>query len=158
MSKTFKYKDYVGSVDFNLDDDTVRGKIEFINDLVTYQAQSIPELRAAFEEAVDDYLETCEMLGREPQKSLSGTFNVRVGSDMHKQLATAALKEGVGLNDLVKSALSSYLKSDKSEYHVHFHQSGEEVMTRNTKKVEVPSWVSDFSILGASYHSTHRGH
>jgi predicted HicB family RNase H-like nuclease len=41
-----------------------RGKVSFISDLVTYEAASSRELQQAFEMAVDDYIETCELVGK----------------------------------------------------------------------------------------------
>jgi predicted HicB family RNase H-like nuclease len=122
-NKLLNYRDYFGSAKFSLDDGILHGKIEFINDLVTYQSDSIPALEKSFHEAVDDYIETCATLGREPQKSMSGSFNVRVGGEIHKKVAVKALQEGVSLNDYVKSALEKSVHSEEKEthHHVHYH-------------------------------------
>tara|TARA_R110001606_G_scaffold370428_1_gene526863 strand:+ start:593 stop:1084 length:492 start_codon:yes stop_codon:yes gene_type:complete len=122
-TKLLNYRDYFGSVKCSLDDGILHGKIEFINDLVTYQADSIPDLEKSFHEAVDDYIETCAALGREPQKSMSGSFNVRVGEAVHKKIAVKALQEGISLNDYVKSALEKSVHSEEKEthHHVHYH-------------------------------------
>ena len=61
------YKAYQGSVEVDLDSNLLVGKIHFVNDLVTYEAKTVVALRKAFEEAVDDYLETCRQLGRDAQ-------------------------------------------------------------------------------------------
>ena len=58
MDKMLKYKGYFGSVETSLDDMVLHGKIECIADVITYEADSLPGLKEAFEEAVDDYLET----------------------------------------------------------------------------------------------------
>ena len=57
-------KDLTGSVLYNPEDRVFHGKIEFINDLVTFEGRSVDELEAAFAEAVDDYLELCETVGK----------------------------------------------------------------------------------------------
>lgn len=69
MKDFMTYKGYYGSSHFDDDDLIFHGKIEFIRALVTYEATNAKELRKAFEEAVDDYLDTCHKQKIEPEKS-----------------------------------------------------------------------------------------
>jgi len=135
--RCFEYKGYTGSIDFSLDDGVLFGKIEFINDLVNYEGASLQELESAFQEEVDDYLDMCKEIGKQPDKSMSGTFNVRVGEQLHKKAGMYALKEGMKINDLMKKALSSYLDKSGNEFHLHIHNEG---IIENTKEIEIPSW------------------
>ncbi|BDW10883.1 hypothetical protein PSHI8_09650 [Polynucleobacter sp. SHI8] len=75
MEKYLTYKGFEGIAEISLEQKLFRGKILFIEDLVTYQTLNPEELEKAFHEAVDDYLKTCQELGREP---LKGAFNQRV--------------------------------------------------------------------------------
>lgn len=59
MSDKLKYKHFTGSVEFSADDEVFFGKIEGINDLVMFEGTSVNELKSAFEEAVEDYIELC---------------------------------------------------------------------------------------------------
>ncbi|HCG6617011.1 TPA: type II toxin-antitoxin system HicB family antitoxin [Vibrio parahaemolyticus] len=120
MSKLLKYKGFSGSVTCSIEDEVIYGKIECINDLVTYEAESMSELKAAFEEAVDDYIETCEMLGKSPDKPMSGTFNIRIGSELHKKAHLASKDVNVSLNDFIKIAIEEKV-SQKREVHMHLH-------------------------------------
>lgn len=104
MNKMLKYKNYCGSVETSLDDMVLHGKIECIADVVTYEADSLPALKRAFEEAVDDYLETCSAIGKQPEKAMSGTFNVRVGENLHKDAYLSAKNQGLNLNEFVKKS------------------------------------------------------
>lgn len=104
-----KYKDYEGTAELDMTRRVCRGKILFIDDLVTYEAASPVELQAEFEAAVDDYLETCASLGREPQKPLRGQFNVRIPPALHKAAALRALKDNVSLNDVVVKAMDAFV-------------------------------------------------
>lgn len=115
-----KYKGFWGSCEVSFEDGILHGKIECINDLVTYEATTPAELKKAFNESVDDYIETCEMLGKEPDKTMSGTFNIRVGSDLHKKLYIKSKDQNVSLNDLIKSLLSEGVE-DNRELHMHVH-------------------------------------
>ena len=104
-----KYKGYLGSVEYDDDDSVLSGKIEFINDLVSYEAETITDLRKAFKEAVEEYLEDCRNLGRKPDATFRGSFNVRVSSDLHRDAAMAAKAQGISLNSFVSNALESFL-------------------------------------------------
>ena len=118
-----KYKDYQGSVEFDSDRMVLRGKILFITDLVTYESPTAQGLKEEFEAAVDDYLATCEALGRDPVKAFSGAFNVRIEPDCHKTLAQIANDDGRTLNAIAAEALRQYvlerLGPSKKIEHVH---------------------------------------
>lgn len=118
MNNLMNYKGYFGSIEVSIEDSTLHGKLECINDLVTYEAQTVPELKTAFEEAVDDYLATCEEIGKDPDKTMSGTFNIRIGKSLHKQAYLAAKSQKITLNDYIRKSVESAL-SDKKEYHIH---------------------------------------
>lgn len=105
MNDVMTYKGYIGSVRYSEEDEIFHGKIEAINDLIMYEGMSVKELKKAFHEAVDDYLETCKEMGREPHRSFKGSFNVRIPSDLHRKATTKATILGVSLNQFVQKAL-----------------------------------------------------
>ena len=70
MSAILEYKGYFGSVAYSDEDGVLHGRLEFIRDLVTYEDKDATGLRAAFREAVDDYLELCEAEGRKADLTL----------------------------------------------------------------------------------------
>ena len=113
-----KYKDYEGTAELDMTRGVCRGKILFINDLVTYEAAQPSELQKEFEAAVDDYVETCEDLGREPQKSLKGQFNVRIPQELHKAAVLRSVTDSVSLNDVVVRALDAYINDRVDINHV----------------------------------------
>ena len=57
--KAMVYKGYAARVEFVAEDAVFAGRIAGISDVVGFHATSVPELIAAFHEAVDDYLDTC---------------------------------------------------------------------------------------------------
>ncbi len=59
MTMTMKYKGYVGSVEVDVDEGVFYGKLLHIRDLVNYEADTPGNLKIAFMEAVDEYLEDC---------------------------------------------------------------------------------------------------
>jgi len=105
MNDVMEYKGYYGSVHFSSEDEVFYGKILSIDDLVTFEGVSVKELKKAFREAIDDYLETCAELGKDPDKTYKGTFNVRISTDLHKAAAVFAAVNNITLNDFVKTAI-----------------------------------------------------
>ena len=105
MKDTMEYNGYFGSVHYNDDDKVFYGKLEFIRALVSYEGTDVASLRAAFEEAVDDYLEFCKETGKQPEKPFKGSFNLRLDPELHKRLVSNAMNEGKTLNAFVKDVL-----------------------------------------------------
>lgn len=114
MSTMLEYKGYLGSVEYSNADEVFHGRLEFIRDLVTYEGTDAKGLKAAFREAVDDYLELCKAEGRKPDVPLKGSFNVRPGRELHRRAMLYAMREGVALNTVVSDALRRYLDREGS--------------------------------------------
>lgn len=113
MTTMLEYKGYLGSIEYSEEDEVFHGRLEFIRDLVTYEGDDAKGLKAAFHEAVDDYLELCEQEGRAPDVPLKGSFNVRPGRDLHRRAAIYARRAGVNLNTVVSEALRQYLERNE---------------------------------------------
>ena len=58
-----------------------------------------------FHEAVEDYLETCAEIGKQPQKPYSGRMMFRVSPEVHRQAALAAELSGKSLNQWAEEVL-----------------------------------------------------
>jgi predicted HicB family RNase H-like nuclease len=100
-----KYKDFYGSVEYSAADECFFGKIVGSADLVTFEGESVGNLKKAFKEAVEDYLVMCKEAGKEPQKSYRGSFNIRISPELHKEAAVVASREGISLNAFVERAI-----------------------------------------------------
>ena len=105
MKDSMEYNGYFGSVHYNDDDKVFYGKLEFIRALVSYEGTDVVSLRAAFEEAVDDYLEFCKETGKQPEKPFKGTLNLRLDPELHKRLVSNAMSEGKTLNAFIRELL-----------------------------------------------------
>jgi predicted HicB family RNase H-like nuclease len=114
MSDILEYKGYYASVHFSAEDDVFYGKLLGIEDLVDFEGTSVKEIKKAFHEAVDDYLETCKSIGKEPNKTYKGTFNVRISPEQHKAAAVYAASKNISLNEFVKDAIQYALSQKKS--------------------------------------------
>lgn len=113
MKDYLEYKGYLGSVNYSAEDKVFYGKLEGINDLVNFEADNVKDLEAGFKEAVTDYLETCKELGKEPEKTYKGVFNVRVPRSIHKRISMLAVKKGLKLNDLVNRSLDYMINNEE---------------------------------------------
>ena len=106
MANTIEYKGYLGSVEYSHEDKCFFGKLEMIDDLVTFEANAADELETNFHTVVDEYLLTCKELQREPQKVYKGVFNVRIEPELHKKVYREALKAGISLNAFIQQTLA----------------------------------------------------
>ena len=110
MNDILEYKNYYAEVYFSGEDEIFHGKVIGINDLVNFEGSTVKELKNAFREAVDDYLATCEELGKEPDKTYKGSFNVRISPELHRQAAKLASLKKMSLNDFVRHAIDSMVR------------------------------------------------
>ncbi len=110
MKDVLEYKDYLAVVHFSSEDEVFFGKIQGINDLVTFEGSSVSELKKSFKEAVEDYIQSCKQIGKAPEKTYKGSFNVRVSSLLHRQAAYTASQKNITLNDFIKEAISYAIK------------------------------------------------
>ena len=102
---TMTYKGYAARIEYSDEDACFIGHIAGIIDVVGFHANSVPELRAAFEDAVEDYLATCAKLGRAAQKPASGRLMLRVPPEVHTAALVAAQVSGQSLNQWATQAL-----------------------------------------------------
>ena len=100
-----EYKGYIGKVEFDDDDGIFYGEVINLRDVVTFEGESVQELRQAFHDSVDDYLAFCAQRGEEPEKPFSGTFTVRVPPDLHRDISLQARLAHQSLNNWVSETL-----------------------------------------------------
>lgn len=108
-SNMYEYKGYHTKIEFNSETCTLRGKIDGIKDLVNFESQDAGKIEEEFHNAVDDYLEFCKEVGKEPEKEYKGVFNVRISPELHRSLALVAYKNGETLNSAVEAAIKEYV-------------------------------------------------
>lgn len=96
------YKGHSVRLEYSAEDRIFYGKILGISDLVDFQSENAKDLEEEFHKAVDDYLEFCAEIGKQPQKEYSGLFNVRISPELHREVSVFAQAEGVTLNKAVE--------------------------------------------------------
>ena len=106
MKNAMTYKGYIGTVEYSEEDECLFGRIAGISDIITYEGESVAEIRQAFEESVDDYLKHCAEIGKEPNKPYSGKVVLRIDPSLHARLAVKAQASGKSLNQYATEVLS----------------------------------------------------
>jgi len=109
MKDVMKYREYLAKVHYSAEDEVFYGKVEGIEDLVSFEGSDVRELQRAFREAVDDYDELCEITGKKKEKTFKGSFNIRVKPELHRQAARKSVELGISLNQLVEKAVRKFL-------------------------------------------------
>lgn len=104
------YKGYTARPEYSAEDRIFYGTILGISDIVDFQSDSAKDLEEEFHKAVDDYLEFCAEIGKEPQKEYSGLFNVRISPELHREVSVFAQAEGVTLNKAVERAIRAMVQ------------------------------------------------
>ena len=100
-----KYKDYIGYVEFDEEDEIFHGEVINTRDVITFQGNTVKSLKKAFRDSVDDYLAFCKERGEEPERPFSGKFNVRLDPALHREAVIAAKYAGISLNSWVAGAI-----------------------------------------------------
>jgi len=105
--KIMSYKGHAARIEFDAEDEIFAGHIAGIRDVVGFHADNVADLKTAFHEAVDDYLDACAKIGKAPQKPYSGNLMLRVSADVHSRAAIAAELSGKSLNQWGEEVLAA---------------------------------------------------
>jgi predicted HicB family RNase H-like nuclease len=105
MSSIMDYKGYRGRAELDQEAGIIHGEVLDTRDVITFEAKSVEELREAFRESVDDYLDFCAERGEDPDKPFSGRLMVRIPPDLHRRLYVQAKRQGKSLNQFISERL-----------------------------------------------------
>ena len=108
---TMTYKGYIGSIEISEEDNCLFGKVlDLPNDtLLSYEGETVAELRKDFETTINDYIIYCTENGIEPHRSYSGALNVRLTPDIHSQVAALAKRAGISINAFIRKAVENQI-------------------------------------------------
>jgi len=99
------YKGYTGKVEFDPDAKILFGRVIDPKDIITFEGMTVDEIQQAFKDSVDDYLEFCQELGKEPDKPFSGKLVLRTSPRLHKTIYLAAIESNKSINAWMDEAL-----------------------------------------------------
>jgi len=100
-----KYKGYAGTVEYDSEENTLFGKVINANAVITFVGKSTDDIKKAFEDSVDCYLDTCKKKGIEPKKPFSGNIRLRIDPKLHQQLSIKAAEKSSSLNAFIVEAI-----------------------------------------------------
>ena len=89
------YKGHSARIEYSDDDGCFIRHLAGIRDVVGFHGESVAELKAAFKEAVGDYLATCRKLKRSPQRQYAGKVMLRIDPGVHARAAMRAEAEEI---------------------------------------------------------------
>ena len=102
----FRYKGYVGSIEYSEEDDCLVGRVLGLRKTgIIFEGKSVDELRQDFHESIDYYLDDCKQNGVDPEKPYSGRIILRMPPSLHGEIAEKAASAGISLNEYINRAL-----------------------------------------------------
>ncbi len=147
MENLLKYKGYRARTYYSDEDACFVGEVIGINDVIGFDGESVEELHESFHEAVDAYLESCAARGKTPDKEYKGSFNIRIGSDLHAKAVRAAEDLGISLNQFVTDAISAKLNASRTYYSLQPQDAGCVAETAAPLKYRASDEAEKLSIL-----------
>ncbi len=112
-SDMMKYKGYRATVGYDENDNIFIGEVFGISDSLCFHGRSIKELTDSFHDSIDNYLELCKKIGKEPQKEYTGSFNIRTTPSLHREASEYAAINNISLNRVVSVAVEEFLYRNK---------------------------------------------
>ena len=106
------HKSYTARVDYDERDKLFVGRILGIRSIISFHGETVSELRAEFEHAINDYLAECEEEGIQPEKPASGKLLLRVPPEVHGKALVAAQAAGKSLNQWATEVLQHAVEAD----------------------------------------------
>jgi len=105
MKNVMTYKGYTARIEFDQRDSIFLGKIIGIADSISFHGETVKELKADFQAAVDHYISDCAATGRAPRKAASGKLMLRVSPEIHARALAVAKTSGKTLNQWAEEVL-----------------------------------------------------
>ena len=110
MNNILIYKGFIGNVQFSADDNIFFGKVEGINDLITFEGETVQELKDAFQYVVDEHIKDCKRENIPIGKSYKGSLSIRLTPDLHRKAAIAAKLRGRTLNAFIRESIEKAIE------------------------------------------------
>lgn len=111
MKDVIVYKGFIGTVHYSPDDRVFFGKIEGVNDLITFEGSTVDDLELGFKYMVDQHINDCKAKGLPVEKSYKGNLNIRLKPELHKKASIDAALKGISLNEYINKAVEKVLSS-----------------------------------------------
>ena len=115
MKDVITYKGFIGSVHFASEDRVFYGKVEGINDLISFEGKTVVELEEGFKYMVDEHIKDCKNNKLPLEKSYKGNLNIRLAPEIHKKVVHGAALKGISLNQYINEAIRKELHASEPD-------------------------------------------
>ena len=105
MTNVMEYKGYKASMEFDVEDKIIVGRVLDIDDIIAFHGNSVGLFEKNFHKSIDSYIKDCEKLNQLPDKPVSGRLMLRVEPKVHAAAIKKAARSGVSLNKWAESIL-----------------------------------------------------
>jgi predicted HicB family RNase H-like nuclease len=110
------YKGYNAQVEIDLDANILFGRVIDLHTVITFEAERVDGVRAAFEEATEEYLEFCAAHGKEPERPYGGNITLRTSARNHRMFAETSRAAGLSMNAWMEHILVQSAESAPQGY------------------------------------------
>ncbi|MDO5448767.1 MAG: type II toxin-antitoxin system HicB family antitoxin [Clostridia bacterium] len=111
MSNLLEYNGYHAQIEVDVEDHIFVGTVIGIQDSLSFHGRTLDELEEMFKQSIDNYLEVCKKMNKEPDKEYKGSFNVRIDPSLHRQIDIEAHQEKISLNALIEKILREHFEN-----------------------------------------------
>ena len=88
MNSLLEYKGYHAQVEYDDDDKIFVGDVIGIHDFLAFHGRTMEELEVNFQNGIDDYLDLCVEIGKEPDKEfIEENIDERIICNVEKSAA-----------------------------------------------------------------------
>ncbi len=113
MKNIMRYKGYWAKVQYSDEDECFWGEVEGLKNVsISFEGDTVKELKKDFKDAIDYYLEGCKIRNEKPEVQVKGSLNVRLGVELHNEAKIKSIEKHISINELIKEAVALYLKTN----------------------------------------------
>ena len=137
MSNILEYNGYHARIEFSDEDELFVGKVLGLQDTLVFEGETVEELKKMFRTSIDEYVDYCASIGKEPDKEFKGSFNVRIPSELHRRAVFESERRGISLNQFVQESIENLLSGER------------EIIKERTYVLTIPMGLKDYQLQGS---------
>ena len=151
MNSMLEYKGYHAKIEFDAEDMILVGAVFGVQDSLNFHGKTIDEITGMFHQTIDNYLELCKELSKQPDKEFKGSFNVRIAPALHRQAALEAERSHITLNQFVEQAIQAALSKTECGPIYLLSSSPQVIVPSKWTAGEILPRDSQYKLAGKSY-------
>lgn len=105
MQETMNYKGYQGTIEYSLEDNVLHGRVLGIKSILSYEGNTLSELKKDFESLIDEYLEDCKNNNESPEKPYKQNIVINLEPDLQEKLYLYSTLHNENIIDSIGKAI-----------------------------------------------------